>query len=671
MYFLVDQTPQGNIPPEGVAELKNAINRAESRRERKTAIIAVVIVLALIIIGGVLFFLLLPPPLEEPCVNGLLDEGEEGIDCGGICATACEKPPEPPPEFVDSAYRLPASISDIALDLANDRIYVLDEIRHRILVYDSQFNHIGNFGEERVKTAEGWSYFSGGLDDERLLFPASIYLANDKLYVLDRVPRIQVFSNELVLEQTLDFSNQAVEALPKVPDTPNTDGGRAYILVSNSGEITISEEVSNAVASFDSSFGFNSVTTTGTSAGEVNIPRQIAFGPQGNIYLADSGNSRIQVLNKELGFVKTISENLVLPVGVAVADSGEIYVLDSGDSMLKAFDSAGNFVKQTGGLGKGEGQFYNPIVVKLDSEGMIYVVEQGNSRIQVFDKNLKFVEMIEGLERTFNLSFTPFYPAIAPNGDIAFSDVLNHKVFVFDKDYELKKVLGGRGFGNNQLNAPKGLAFDSTGKLFISDSGNRRIQIFSSDYTYQSTITHKELIWPLSISVSEEAKVFVVDDKHKKVLVFNQSGMLLDEIGKAEGITLPLGVLAQDGKIYITDDKLQTIEILDSSFNNIESVGGIDDALGFDVEFNESLGIDSKNRLLFADNRNRVVIAYDLTLKTFSTFGGFGNALQELSILEVATRGGVTAVADMESHRVKIFDANEKEIGELTIADLA
>jgi len=249
--------------------------------------------------------------------------------------------------------------------------------------------------------------------------------------------------------------------------------------------------------------------------------------------------------------------------------------------------------------------------------------------------------------------------------------VINHKVFVFDKDYEIKKVLGGRGYANNQLNAPKAITFDSTGKLFISDSGNRRVQIFSSNYTYQNTITHEELIWPLAVSVSEEGKIFVVDDKHKKVLVFNQSGNLLDEIGAAEGITLPLGILAQGGKIYITDDKLQTIEILDSSFNNIKSVNGIDDALGFDVEFNESLGIDSKNRLLFADNRNRVVIAYDLTLGTFSSFGGFGNALQELSILEVATRNGIIAVTDMEAHRVKIFDADEEELGELTIADLA
>lgn len=658
--------------PEEVREISAALKRAEKRKKRKRNILAAIAVIVVIAMTGFLFSTipLQPTPIENTCLNGIQDQGEEGIDCGGPCPVACEEQPPPPPPTVDPAYVLPASISDIALDLASDRIYVLDEMRHRIMVYDSEFNHIKNFGETRQETSGGgMNYQSGGITNDRLLFPASIYVANNKIYVLDRVPRIQVFSKDLRYEKTLNFSAEALEKLPKLPDTPNADGGASSIAVSSNGKIYVADEVSNAIAVFDSQLNLIKAVTL-ADPGSVNMPRQIALGLEGNLFVSDSANSRIQVFDSELNFVKSITQNLLLPVAIAVSNDGKLFVFDNGDSRLKVLDSEGKLVEQVGNLGTGELEFYNSRAVKFDSEGKIYIVEGGNARIQVLGKDLGFERKVDAIRRTFNVSFTPFYPAISPNGDIAVSDPINNKVFILGSDFRLKKALGGKGFGDYEFNTPKGLAFDSEGKLFVSDSGNRRIQIFFPDYKYLGTITNDLLIWPLAISVSEQGKVFVVDDKYKKVLVFNEVGDLIGEMSGGQGITLPLGILAKGGKVYITDDLHKTIEIFDSDLKKLESIADIDAQVGAHVEFNESLAINS-NRLLFCDNRNRKVVAFNLSDKSFSTFGSFGSSVLELSILEVSATEGLIAVADMEHHRVKLFDSGGKELREITTTDLS
>lgn len=654
---------------EEVKGISDALKRVEGRKKRKPIFLAIGAVIAAAIIIIALFLLLQPPVIPiDPCKNGVQDAGEEGIDCGGTCVLAC---PYVPPVYVDSAYVLPTSISDLAIDPSSGNIYVLDEMRHRIMVYDSEWNHIKNFGETREQTADsGWNYESGGITNDKLLFPASIYIANNKVYVLDRAPRIQVFSKDLVYEKTLSFSAEAIQALPKLPDTPNADGGAASIAISDDGKIYVSEEVSNAIAVFDSELNLLKSVSCSVS-NSCSMPRQIALS-NGNLLVADSGNGRVLFFDSQLSAMeKSFSAGLLMPVGIAVSGDGKLLVFDNADSMLKQLGPDGSLIKEAGGLGKDPLKFYNTRAIRLDSAGNIFVVEEGNNRIQVLGSGLEFKKMVEGIHRQFNVSFTPFYPAISPNGDIAFSDPINSNVFVLDSAYKLKKVIGGKGFGNEEFNTPKGLAFGPDGKLFVSDSGNRRVQVFSSDYSYLKTITDSELIWPLAISVSEQGKIFIVDDKFKKILIFDQQGKKTGEIGEKEGITLPLGILAQGGKIYITDDKAQTIEIFDSSLKKLKTISGIDDAVGVNVEFNESLAFDKAGRLLFCDNRFRKVIAVNLSTEEFSTFGGFGSSLQELSVLEVAASGNVIAVADMEGHRVKIFDSEGREIKEITISDLS
>jgi tripartite motif-containing protein 71 len=72
------------------------------------------------------------------------------------------------------------------------------------------------------------------------------------------------------------------------------------------------------------------------------------------------------------------------PGVIAVDSEGNTYVTDQGNNRVQKFDSNGNFITKWGSEGSGEGQFNHPLGISLDSEGNVYVVDTGNYRVQVF-----------------------------------------------------------------------------------------------------------------------------------------------------------------------------------------------------------------------------------------------------------------------------------------------
>ena len=63
---------------------------------------------------------------------------------------------------------------------------------------------------------------------------------------------------------------------------------------------------------------------------------------------------------------------------------GNIYVADSNQDRIQKFDSGGNFLLKWGTEGSGEAQFRSPTALAVDGAGNVYVADSGNHRIQVF-----------------------------------------------------------------------------------------------------------------------------------------------------------------------------------------------------------------------------------------------------------------------------------------------
>ncbi len=110
---------------------------------------------------------------------------------------------------------------------------------------------------------------------------------------------------------------------------------------------------------------------------------------------------------KNIGSIDAEDENLLfyLPVDVTVDSEGNIYVLDQGNNRVQKFDHSGNYLATFGREGQGPGEFKGPTSLAVDQNGNVYVGDEQNKRIQVFfpDGRNKQTIPIEGSVGKINL----------------------------------------------------------------------------------------------------------------------------------------------------------------------------------------------------------------------------------------------------------------------------
>ena len=81
---------------------------------------------------------------------------------------------------------------------------------------------------------------------------------------------------------------------------------------------------------------------------------------------------------------------------MAVDAQGDVYVADWRNDRIQKFTPDGQFVASFGESGQGEGQFHRPSSVAVDTEGYIYVADWGNERVQVLGPDGSFQLLLRG-----------------------------------------------------------------------------------------------------------------------------------------------------------------------------------------------------------------------------------------------------------------------------------
>ena len=71
----------------------------------------------------------------------------------------------------------------------------------------------------------------------------------------------------------------------------------------------------------------------------------------------------------------------------AVDASGNVYVADTGNHRIQKFSSTGVFITKWGSFGSENGQFFSPMGIEVDASGDVYIADTGNHRIQKFRSN--------------------------------------------------------------------------------------------------------------------------------------------------------------------------------------------------------------------------------------------------------------------------------------------
>ncbi len=207
----------------------------------------------------------------------------------------------------------------------------------------------------------------------------------------------------------------------------------------------------------------------------------LGIGPDGAVYIADTWNHRVlKYVNGErvwstgsFGQPVSATDDLGLfygPRDVAVGPDGLIYVTDTGNKRIIVLDAAGTPVRAVGGSGVQLGQFNEPTSLAFDPQtGDLYVADIWHYRIQRFDRNLSPVAEwpVEGWSS--QEAAHKAYIAVGPGGIVVVSDPAANLVWVYDRD---GKVLGTLDVVSDArgLNQPIGVAVDDQGRVYVASS---------------------------------------------------------------------------------------------------------------------------------------------------------------------------------------------------------
>ncbi len=243
------------------------------------------------------------------------------------------------------------------------------------------------------------------------------------------------------------------------------------------------------------------------------------------------------------------------PSGLAVDSDGNLYVLDSGNDRIQKFSSENRFLKETGTAGGGEGEFNQPADLALDAQGNIYVVDTWNHRVQKFDADLNFVATWGKATRDLlnpgdDEMWGPRSIAVDGEGDVWVVDTGTHRVRKFSPDGELLGTVGGWGTGLGQFREPVGIAFDGTlGHMLIADAGNARIQRLDGELTPIAgyPIQEWEDLDPANkpdLAALPDGRILASDPAHGRILLLNEVGRVVAALNSVGGMPLafPHGV---------------------------------------------------------------------------------------------------------------------------------
>jgi uncharacterized protein (TIGR03663 family) len=223
--------------------------------------------------------------------------------------------------------------------------------------------------------------------------------------------------------------------------------------------------------------------------GEFCEPWGVTVAPDGNVFVADTWNHRIQVFSPEGEFlgkfgtfgqsgssVSSAPSQFYGPRDVSVDRNGNIYVTDTGNKRIQVFGPDLGYLRSFGGPGIIEGRLDEPVGLAIGPDNLIYVTDTWNNRIQAFTLDGGFVREWPIVGWNSQSVANKPYVAVDSAGRVYVSDPEGPRVLVFDNEGTPMAVLGGP--GSNLFQLPTGVVLDDQDNLWVSDAASQRLLRF-------------------------------------------------------------------------------------------------------------------------------------------------------------------------------------------------
>ncbi len=302
-------------------------------------------------------------------------------------------------------------------------------------------------------------------------------------------------------------------------------------------------------------------------------PESVALDAFGNVYVADTDNNRVRKIAPD-GTITTVAGNgntgysgdgvlaivttVWQPFGVAVDTAGNLYIADTGNSRIRKVTTDGIIHTVAGSAMRGgagdEGPatsagLSGPEGVAVDVAGNLYIADTWDNRIRkvttdgiihAFAGNGDIGSTGDGGPAISAMLTPPYGLALDAAGNVYIADTANNRIRKVSLDGIITTVAGGGSFGysgdggpavNAGLNQPYSVAVDSAGSLYIADTWNYVVRRVTPDGTIATIAgtgvegyaddngpaTSAMLSFPIGIAVDAFGNVIFGDSGNNRV----------------------------------------------------------------------------------------------------------------------------------------------------------
>lgn len=200
----------------------------------------------------------------------------------------------------------------------------------------------------------------------------------------------------------------------------------------------------------------------------------LAVTPDGQVVTLNVTTGDVEVFGPDGKPGRRLAAVATSASGIAVGPDGRIWVADTGQSRVLRFTSEGTPDGVFVGTGSANGQFEQPIDVAVAPDGTAYVLDLRHRIVRLApDGQIAAEWKVEhGLARGGS------HLAVW-RGLVVMTDPDRHRLGILDPASGVLRFVGAEGNGPGKFRVPVGIAAGADNKLYVVDSDNARVQVFS------------------------------------------------------------------------------------------------------------------------------------------------------------------------------------------------